>query len=125
MDRHSKTDVLKHSVKIKPINIPLIETDHYFIYDILYHTASQWLIELGDRGKVNRNPPISLFEYVEGILELVDIGNLHLIVDYIIKEAGSIIDNDEFEYIKGKGVDNVGYRYQDTQKYVQFYITTG
>lgn len=131
MDRYTEHNgdeltpvVLSQPIKVKPLNIPLIETDHYFIYDILYYLVCEWLLEKSQRGNVYCEISNSLYDYIESILEPVDIESLHLVAEYIIKEAGKIIDYDEFKFLTNmKEVDHVSYRYTDTEKYVRFYVT--
>ncbi len=123
MDRSSPTiDLLRHTIKPNKINVPLV-TDHYFINDIIFYVASQWLVEMADRGNVYRYVCNSLYDYIESVLEPEDIDLLNQVADEVVKQAGIIIDMEELEYLKNKkGVENVYYRLEPAEKHVRLFI---
>ena len=113
-------DVISIPIKFKKINLPLVDTDYFFIHDLLYFTVNEIL-----KDRVNNNGYYKEvdYDYLESILGYGDIENIGLIQETISKEANRIANLEEFDFLTGlKGVQNVYYRYENTEKYVRFFI---
>ena len=104
------------------LTIPLI-TDDYMIHDVIFYVACQWLIHKGEKGYYYGHISESLYDYIEAVLDPLDLHLLDNIAEEVIRQAKRIVDREEFLFLKDeRGVEDVYYRLEHAESHVKLYV---
>lgn len=118
--------VLSHVTKLPSLTTPVL-ADKYGIYDLILSIAGDFFkyenqgVEVDHYGYICNDG----MEYLDCILEKEDTHLRPQLEKEILSIAREILKDPQFDYLKDSGliIDEVQYRYDQSDKYVRWYIT--